>query len=801
MNDSSLRRLFVLRALVIGLVLTLLGRLWFLQVVSGNTYASAATSNTTRVVVEPATRGWILDDEGVPLVDNVSAYVVSVDRTVLTKQKDDGKAELARLAPLVSTGGARLSAADLADKIRLCDYVKIKPPRDVCWKGSPYQPVPVADFASASTDERQSNALATITAHAVDFPGVSVQLQAVRDYPASDNGVTNSDGTTTKLAAQALGYTGPITQDAIDKAKAKGDALYADLPSDSTIGQDGLEYYYDRMLRGENGDRTVQVNAQGDVQGTVSTIAPRNGDHVVLNLDRKVQLAAEQALHKALTVYAPQAYQTATTGTDPNPTTGAAVVMTTDGRVLALANAPSYDPSLFLDGITQQDYDAFKAAGENSPLLNRAASGEYAPGSTWKAITASALLADGLATDGTSKDCQQDFTVGNQKFKNFEGESLGYMNLHTALVVSCDTFFYPFGYDQWLADGQYGQAGTGKSASAKELFPKMARAYGFGANTGIDLPGESKGLIVDRAERAAIYQANKKDYCAGAKSGKHPQGSYLQKLDAENCTDGWRYGAGDLTQFTIGQGADILVTPLQLARAYAAIANGGTLYDPTLAKAFVRPDGTVDKTVTPKVAGKVPVPGADLAYIRDALYGVTHDAHGTAQGVFGTYPIPVAGKTGTAETVQIDDNGNEIDHSTSWFASFAPADKPKYVVLVAVPKSNQGALVAAPAVRDIYDAIFGVKDGHPVPHHGAFNGADHRPQLLPCFHSNGLISKPQQGCSTPDTSQPQAPVKAPPSTVLESPSVGTGTALGGVLDTPALTPDRRGSASSKRAAS
>ncbi|HVU73155.1 MAG TPA: penicillin-binding protein 2 [Mycobacteriales bacterium] len=793
MNDSSLRRLFVLRALVIGLVLTLLGRLWFLQVVSGNSYASAATSNTTRVVIDPATRGWILDDEGVPLVDNVSAYVVSIDRTVIQKQKDDGRAELALLAPLVSSGGKKLTAQDLADKIRLCDYVKIKPPRDVCWKGSPYQPVPVAEFASASTDQQQATALAVITAHAVDFPGVSVQLKAVRDYPATDDGVLPN----TKLAAQALGYTGPITQDTIDKAKQKGDPLYADLPGDATIGQDGLEYYYDRMLRGQNGNRTVQVNAQGDVQGTVSTTAPRNGDHLVLNLDGKVQRAAEEALLKARTVYAPQAFQTATKGTDPNPQTGAAVVMTIDGRVLALANAPSYDPSVFLDGISQHDFDQFRAAGDSSPLLDRAATGEYAPGSTWKVVTGSALLSNGLVTQGTYKPCPPQFTVGNQIFKNFESESSPDVTLSGALIESCDTFFYPFGYDQWLADGQYGQSKTGKSPGAKEVFPKMARSFGFGKGTGIDLPGESPGLIVDRAERAAIWQANKKDYCAGAKSGKHPAGSYLQKLDQENCTDGWRYGAGDLTQFTIGQGSNILVTPLQLARAYVALANGGTLYQPTLAKAFVRPDGTVDKTIQPTVTGKVPVSGDNLAYIRQALYGVTHDDHGTAKGVFGDYPIRVAGKTGTAETQTFNDAGQEVDHSTSWFASFAPADDPKYVVVVAVPKSNQGALVAAPAVRDIYNAIFGVKDGHLVPHTGAFNGSDSRPKLLPCFRSDGRIQKPERGCSKADTIAPQAPLQPAPSAVLESPSAGTGTALGSVLDEPALPPDRRGTGSGR----
>jgi penicillin-binding protein 2 len=795
-NERSLRRLFVLRALVVALVLTLLGRLWFLQVVSGSTYAVAATSNTTRVVVDNATRGWILDDEGVPLVDNVSAYVVSVDRTVLAKQKDDGKRELALLAPLVSTGGKRLTAVDLADKIRLCDYVKIKPPN--CWKGSPYQPVPVAEFASASTDPRQATAIAVITGHAVDFPGVSVELKAVRDYPASDNGVP---GTDSKLAAQALGYTGPITQDAIDKAKAKGDALYAGLPSDANIGQDGLEYYYDRMLRGQNGNRTVQVNAQGDVEGTVSTTAPRNGDHLVLNLDRKVQLGAEQALHNALTTYAARAMSTDPKG-NAKPTTGAAVVMTSDGRVVALANAPSYDPSVFLNGISEHDFQAFKAQGNDSPLLDRAATQDLSPGSSWKVVSATAALKYGLTSPGGTQPCSPSLPVGSgptaQNFHNFDGESAGFITIAQALEISCDVIFDKFAYDEWLKDG-----GLRANGHAREIFTNTAKAYGFGSPTGIDLPAESAGLVRDRASARQFWLDTKASSC---RSYKHEQGLAAQ-YDEENCKDGYLYNGGLATQFGIGQGPYLGVTVLQMARAYAAIANGGTLYTPTLAKAFVRPDGTVDKTIKPAVDGHLPVGGDVLAAVREGLEQVTHGDKGTAVSVFGgkVFPVDVAGKTGTAETQPLDKNGNPLPATeTSWFASYAPANpapgQTQYVVVVAVPKSNQGALVAAPAVRDIYDAIFGVKDGKLVPHTGAFNGSDHRPQLLPCFQADGRITKPQRGCSTSETSAPQPPTTPQPSPVLESPSaVGSGTALGSVLDPPGVEPDRRGSAAARRA--
>jgi penicillin-binding protein 2 len=772
-NDRSRQRLFVLRALVVGALFALLGRLWFLQVVSGGTYATAAVSNTTRNVVDPATRGYILDDEGNRLVDNVSAYVVTVDRTVLAQQRDKGVGELTRLAKLLSMSGKPpVTAASLQTAIRLCDYKKYKPPS--CWKGSPYQPVPVAVFNTQVANPNEVfSRIARIKDHADEFPGVAAPLEAVRNFPDSINGVVPH----TKLAAQALGYTAPITTDDTKKG-----GVYASLPPDAQIGRDGLEYYYDRKLRGVNGARTVQVNAAGDVVGTLSTTAPQNGDHLVLNLDVNVQRAAERAIKNALTQYAPAAMTVDPKG-NPHPTTGAAVVLTTDGRIVALANAPSYDPTLFLNGISQQQLDTFTRAGQDSPLLNRAATQNLSPGSSWKIVSAATALEYGLATIGGTQPCSPTLTVGDQIFRNFDGESAGNITIPQALEISCDVIFDKFAFDEWFHDGR-----LKANKDAREAFAKTARQFGFGSSTGIDLPAESAGLVRDRASLRRFWQETKDGSC---KRYPHESGD-AQRYDHENCVDGYLYQGGAATQFGIGQGPYLDVTPLQLARAYVAVANGGTLYAPTLAKAFLRPDGTVDQTIIPKPVGRLPVSASALNYIKQGLEMVTHGDRGTAAGIFKDYKVNVAGKTGTAEVTPLDPKtGNPLPPvETSWFASYAPADNPQYVVLVAVPKSNQGALVAAPAVKDIYDAIFSVKNNKIVPHKGAFNGASTRPKLLPCFDATGHITAPKFGCSPSETTAPQPPKEPAPTTVTQAPSSGA-TALGALLDSPMTPPDRR----------
>lgn len=765
-TGRSPQRLFVLKALVASLVVALFGRLWFLQVASGSQYAAAATANRTRDVVTSAVRGLVLDDQGRQVIANITAEVVTVDTTQLNHQKDHGRAVLARLAPLLSTPQRPITAQDLADKLKACDYKALVPG---CNNGSPYQPVPVSTFSlgvsgDASTDPATVAArVAQIQERSDLFPGVAVQPQAVRSFPQG------------QLASQIVGYTDKVTADVLK------DPRYTDVRDTDQVGRAGLEQQYDDQLRGIDGIQTLDVNRLGEVTGTAKVVPPTPGSDVVLNLDSKVQAASERALDDAITRIAP------TFG--KHPTDGAAVVLTTDGRVVALASHPGFDPSLFTGGITSSEYAQLNSKAAGQPLLNRASGQVYPPGSTWKAITGSALLGNGVVTPGSTQSCPPSFTIGQAVFGNFEGESFGSMDLHRAIAVSCDTFFYRYAYQQWLADGGYGQHLTGKAPGQKQIQVTEAKAFGFGSRTGLDLPTEAPGAIVDRATRAASYPLRKADYCKGAKTYA---GTYRGRLDADNCTDGWRYNAGDLVLFAIGQGADINVTPLQMARAYGAIADGGTLYQPTLAKAVVTPAGRVEQTITPKAVGKVPLSTADIAYLQDAFYGVTHDSDGTARGVFADYPVPVYGKTGTAEVDKVDAAGNRIGSTDqSWFASFTKPSggKPGYVVLVTVPDSQQGANVAAPAVKEIYDAIYGVDPttNMRTPSKGAFgNASGTPPSYLPCFGTK--VNRPAKACSATYAAT-NAPSQAQPTL---TPSAGASGAAGALPDlSAALPPSRR----------
>lgn len=666
MTDRSRLRLFVLRIVVVTLLGTLLGRLWYLQVIAGDRYSRAAADNRIREVVTPAARGQVLDDRGVPLVRNRSALVVSVNRSELPTKAADREAVLRRLATVVG-----IPYEELVQKITPCGG-SVRPP---CWNGSPYQPVPVKEDAAVEM------ALA-ISERREDFPGVTADVQAVRDYPQG------------RLAAHTLGYVSPISEAEL------GQPRYADYRRTDTVGRSGLEQQYDTDLRGRPGIREVAVDHVGNVVGVLKDTPATPGANLVLSLDASVQKVAEDALGHAIQNARGLTDTSVLKGQPFKATAGAAVVLEAKtGRVVALASYPSYDPSVFVGGVSSRDYAALTDEKAGVPLLSRATQGQFAPGSTFKISSAAAAVGDGNPLNGIYA-CPKDLQVGNQTFKNFEGEQFGNITLRTALVHSCDTVFYQFGIGEWQKD----EARIAAKQPPTEPMAHMARAFGFGADTGIDLPGESPGTIVDRGVKLADWKARKDDYCAGAKS--RPPGSYLQQLDAENCADGYKYRGGDAVLFAIGQG-DVLVTPLQLATAYAAVANGGTVHPPQLAKAVVDADGNPVRTIDPKPARQLPVDPATLAYIRDALTGVVTE--GTAAGAYAGFPLdrlPVAGKTGTAEVTGKQD--------TSWFASFAPANDPQYVVVGMVAEAGQGGQVAAPMTREIWAGIYGLEGRPPL---------------------------------------------------------------------------------------
>ncbi|MGK5556464.1 penicillin-binding protein 2 [Actinomadura kijaniata] len=670
MNSRTHFRLLVLYVMVGVMLLVLMGRLWTMQVLDGAHYRQVAAENRTRDIVVPAVRGLIVDVNGKPLVRNRTALVVSVDRTALFRQKDRGRAVLERLA---RTLGTTREALEL--KIRLCSPTVKRP----CWPGSPYQPIPVDDRADPKRAlqimERQE-----------DFPGVTAQLQAVREYPRPDGA----------RPVQALGYLQPITQEEIDRRKGLKVTGYSAV---DLIGRDGLEATYDADLRGEPGYRRVLVDSQGRVTGTAAEKAPVSGGTLVTSIDAKIQGAAEKALENAI--------KKARSGGE-KADAGAALVMDVQtGRVVAMASYPTYDPAVWTGGISQDEYEALLGKKKGEPLISRVTQGQYAPASTFKISSVSAAVRDGYDLHGTYS-CPGSFKVGARSFRNYEGRAHGSMNLRRALVVSCDTIFYKFAYEQWLRDG-----GMKPVRNPKDPMVRMARDFGFGKRTGIDVPGEADGRIPDRQWKREYWNATKKSDCKAAKEG-YPElaksdpsrAAYLKSVAAENCTEGYVWRAGEAANFSIGQG-DVLVTPLQLARAYAAVANGGRLVVPRVAQAVVRPDGSVARRIDPPPPGRLPVPGHVLKYIRSGLEGVTKE--GTAAGVFKGFPldkVQVAGKTGTGEVWGKGD--------TSWFASYAPAKKPQFAVVVMVSQGGTGGGTAAPAVREIYEAMYGLNGKQPA---------------------------------------------------------------------------------------
>jgi penicillin-binding protein 2 len=689
-------RLFVLRVLVMSVLATLLGRLWYLQVYASDRYTKAAQDNRVREVVQPAPRGGIYDSSGNRIVENRTVMVISVNRSIVRAERDHGAGVLARLARVI-----KVSPVDIARLITPCgsryaDGTASKAP--FCWNGSPYQPVPVKSYSA--DDPRQTQPALQILEHREDFPGVTAELQPVRFYP---------DGS---MAAHLLGYLGPIRDD------ERKDPKYSGLTT-AKVGRSGVEQTYDDALRGRDGVQELLVDKDGNVTGVQKSTTPQAGDALVLSLDTGVQRLAEQALQRGI-MNARLATDRSRGGIHYKATTGAVVVLEArTGRIAAMASYPSYNPSVFTNGLTTAAFKNLTDPAKGAPLYSNATQGTFAPGSTFKIVSTAAAVAGGAPLNGYY-DCPSAFHVGNRAFHNFEGETFGTIDFRTALIRSCDTVFYKLGYDQWVHDG-----GTKNTGRAREIFPSTARAFGFGAPSGIDLPSDAAGLITDRAFKLANWNDMKDDYCAGAK--RRPKGSFLQVLDAEACTDGWRYNAGDAVNFAIGQG-DVLATPLQLARAYAALANGGTLYAPRVGKALLSADGTRVTPIAPKVQGKLPLAPDVLAYIRSALTQVTQPGGTASLAYAGMPPGLVAGKTGTADV-----NNKQ---PTAWFASFAPASAPKFVVVAMVTEGGQGGRAAAPITREIWAGMYGLDGKKALLRNGSL------PTALPVVRADGTGAPP-----------------------------------------------------------
>jgi penicillin-binding protein 2 len=663
MNQRARLSLLVIQVLICSLLIGLLGRLFYLQVAAGPKYRDAALSIQSRDVVTPATRGLIVDSSGVPLALNRVGIAVTVDRTVIDRQPDKGVAVLQSLAKLL-----KLEYEDVYQRTRLCGELP-KGARAGCWTGSRFQPIPI-------TKEADPEIALRIVERSDQYPGVSATPVSIRNYPG--NAGVN--------AAHLLGYIGPLTEG--DLAGENGRSYYRS----ESIGKAGLEIQYDEFLRGTPGIKTVIVDRKEAVTRTSQNSKPVGGDHLVTSIDTRVQASAEIALADAVRRARASGY----------PSDGAAAVVmdVTNGQVIALASYPTFDPNSYERGLTVAEAKNLYSAQAGVPALSRALQGVFAPASTFKAVSAVAAANAGYNLNA-SYDCPSQVEVGTRAFQNFESKAQGRISMKKAIAISCDTIWYRIAFDEWLRDG-----GLKPKSDANDYFFNAAKGFQVGIKTGIDLPSESSGRLADREWRKAWYAQNKDFYCNyKTRAAKSQQTAFLIQLAYENCLDGDKIRAGDAVNFSIGQG-DTVITPVKLAQMYAAIANGGTIWKPTIAKAVVKTDGTVVKAFDKEKLGSIPADKKTISFLKASLREVV--ISGTGAGVFSGFPIEVSGKTGTAQVFGRNPNGGE-KADTSWFASYAPAKKPRFAVVMMVSQGGFGASTSGVGVRKIYETLFGVK--------------------------------------------------------------------------------------------
>lgn len=598
----------------------IVAKLWSMQMVSSDHYDELAEKNRTRVVTTPAPRGRILDRNGEPIVDNRSSLAIVAYR------------DLAENTVVVRHLANVLGMPYMAVLRNIQDNTE----------GAQSQ-------HTIASDVRRST-IGYIMEHIDQFPGVSIAARTERSYP---------NGT---LACHLVGYTGTVTQEQLDAQDELTDEERAGkivYQSGDQVGQSGVEYYYENLLQGIRGEQTVRVDADGNVTGQAGAVPAKPGSDIKLTIDLKVQRACEEGLEKAFEV---------AENTGNSPSGGSCVCIDcTNGEVLGMASAPTFDPSVFVGGVSSDAWSQLNDEEGGHPLLNRVIGGQYMSASTIKPFTSLAGMEYGVYTAVMSSTCTGWWTgLGEAWGKKCWLESgHGVRNLETGIRDSCDVVFYDLGknffYDEDNPEG----------------LQEMYRRWGLGSKTGIDLPSEAAGRVPDSAWK----EEYRKDWSADQRA----------------------WNAGDMTNIAIGQG-DILVTPLQMAVAYCGLAMGGVEWTPHVLLSAVARDGEGDAyAYEPKkrLTAKIETEGAmDVVY--RGVHSMIYEESPVTAAHFTNLPVEVAGKSGTGEKDGEDPYG--------WFIAYAPFDDPKYVVCAMVERGGYGSTCAMPAVRTVLGALYDAPD-------------------------------------------------------------------------------------------
>lgn len=661
-EESRLRlRIFAFVALI--MFSALVARLWYLQGIEYEVLSDRARGNVLEPLYEEAPRGRILDRNGRVLVDNKVVQVVTLDRNILEALDEDETLGVFKdLAVAISRSGQLTKVSAIAGAVADPRY-------------GPFDRIPVAVDVN-------SKLMVYLGERAERFPGVQVEQRTIRSYPYGS------------LGAHLLGYVGPVTKSEQEQANANLDPNAQDDKTyqlNSEIGKTGIERIFERDLRGAPGVRWLEVNNVGEVLRELPGIAPKRGNDVWLTIDVDLQALAEQQLALGLA-------RTRAEATEDNVLAPAGSVVAIDpqnGDVLAMASFPTYNPAQFTAGISSEAFDLLTSADNYSPILNRAIQGTYAPGSTWKLVTAVASIQQGVVDDlygGTGSFINDTGTYVYPNCKTgtelegtcvFESPFVGsrFVDLADALTVSSDVYFYRLGGEGFFS--------RPRGADGDEGIQTTARSLGLGSATGVQLPYERAGVVPDR----------------GYFDLKYSEGIFIR--------DGSQWFAGDTILLSIGQG-NVLVTPTQLVNTYATFANGGTLHQPNVALRIVDPQGNSVFEFGPRVSAELDFGPEVTEPITRGLLGVPRfgGVRGTAARAFqgATFPVdlwPVAGKTGTA---QVDDKAD-----TSLFVAWGPNDFPELGVVVDEPakialavvmeESGFGSAAAAPVAAAILEPV------------------------------------------------------------------------------------------------
>ena len=577
-------RLQFLGAVIVCIIAVLLGRAGYLQVYDGELYARLAEGNRIRIIPAEAARGTFFDRNGEVLVTNRPGFAVSL--LPLTEQISPEV--IARVAALI-----HIPVEEIQRKIDAhvgFDPIRIK--NDV-----------TPDIVSI-IEEQKNN-----------YPGVVIEVLPFRDYILVEQ------------AAHVFGYVSEISEEELEKRKDEG------YKSGYIVGKFGLERIYDKEIRGVNGGEQVEVDVSGRPIQILGRKSPIPGNDLVLTIDKHIQETAERAVDDQLKLVQAHA--------------AAAVVMNPQtGEVLAMVSRPAFNPNLFARGISTENWNIINN-NPYHPMDNKAITGEYPPGSTFKIVTGTAALAEHKVTPQEKIfDSGQHWIIPKT---NAAGEALGWIDFHEALVHSDNVYFYEMG-----------------NRLGVDALEKYARLFGLGQKTGIDLPYEAEGLVPNREYKAKNFQ------------------------------DGEWY-LSETFDAAIGQGFN-LVTPLQAAMVMGEIAANGKRYRPHLVQRIVDVDGNTIREFKPALLSELGVDPEVIRNVQEGLHDVTKI--GTAARVFNGFPVDIAGKTGTSENSQGRDHG--------WFVAYGPYVNPNIVVAVIVEQGGYGSVSAVPIGRKILEAAFGL---------------------------------------------------------------------------------------------